>query len=153
MALSSLIVGSGIAVGYSLYGKTPSLKSGDMDPLESIQPKAFDALRKKLLFDEIYEATLVRANAWSAACADGFDRFFLGGCIWAISCAGLGLAWFNRVFDEFGVNLGFDAGCGRVRDAAEGVSHLHRGQAGTSLRILAAALAGMVLLLAWGGRP
>jgi NADH-quinone oxidoreductase subunit L len=152
MALSTLAVGMGVFAGYKLYGKTPSSKPEDTDPLERLQPAAFDVLRKKLMFDEIYDATLVRSAALSAACADWIDRVVLGGCVRIVSWAGLGLSWLNRLTDEYAVNPGFDAGCSRVKEAAATTSRMHTGQVGSALRILAVALAGMILLLVWGGR-
>jgi NADH-quinone oxidoreductase subunit L len=153
MALSTLAVALGVAAGYALYGKNSIQKAGDDDPLESMQPEAYGVLRRKLFVDEIYDATVVRAIAIAGAFANWLDRFLLEGCVSLLSWAALGLAWFNRLFDEFGVNFGFDAGCGRIQDAANGASQMHNGRIGVSLRILAAALAGLVLLLSWGGRP
>jgi NADH-quinone oxidoreductase subunit L len=56
----------------------------------------------------------------------------------------------NRVFDEFVINLGFDAGCGGVGIGGKLLSHLQSGRVQSYLRVIGVALAVLVIILIWG---
>ena len=62
----------------------------------------------------------------------------------------MGLSWINRLLDEFVVNLGFDKGCGGLRDSANLLSHFQNGQVQRYLRVLGLALAVFALIFIWG---
>ncbi len=80
------------------------------------------------------------------------DRWLWGGLVFLIGYAVIGLAWLDRVFDEFVINLGFDGGCGGVRGGGRWLSHLQNGRVQSYLRVIGVALAVLALLLMWGCR-
>jgi NADH-quinone oxidoreductase subunit L len=66
---------AGIFLAFSLY------KSGDKDPLPAKLGKFATWMRDKFYFDELYEATFIRAHDFLAAVADWIDRWILEGAI------------------------------------------------------------------------
>jgi NADH-quinone oxidoreductase subunit L len=60
---------TGLACAYGLYAKA------DKDPLPEMLGGLATAMKNKFYFDEIYEATFVRAHDLIAAVADGIDRW------------------------------------------------------------------------------
>jgi NADH-quinone oxidoreductase subunit L len=66
----------GLAGAYVLYAKA------ETDPLPAKLGGLATAMKNRFYFDEIYEATFVRAHDFIAAIADGIDRWFIEGfCI------------------------------------------------------------------------
>ena len=82
------------------------------DVLERLRPDVFALLRSKYFVDEIYEATVIRFNAWWARACDWLDRWVWDGVVQLVSLPG---RWAcpgsTALFDEYVVNLGFDEGC------------------------------------------
>ncbi|MBI2928771.1 MAG: NADH-quinone oxidoreductase subunit L, partial [Verrucomicrobia bacterium] len=150
MLLSIFIVAAGIGTGWWLYGRKPVEKADEADPLERLTPGTFDVLRKKFLVDELYEISVIRFNAWSARVSDWLDRWVWGGAVVAVSYVALGLSWFNRLIDEYVVNLGFDKGCEGLRGGGGRLSRMQSGQVQHYLRVIGVALAVLVLVLMWG---
>jgi len=73
----AFIIGLGCA--YALYAKA------DKDPLPEKLGGLATAMKNKFYFDEIYEATFVRAHDFIAAVCDGIDRWVVEGfCIGSI---------------------------------------------------------------------
>jgi NADH-quinone oxidoreductase subunit L len=66
---------AGIFLAFSLY------KSAASDPLPAKLGSLATAMKNKFYFDEIYEATFVRAHDFLAAVADWIDRWILEGAI------------------------------------------------------------------------
>lgn len=147
---SALIVFAGIGLGWLLYGKRPRKTAGEADVLEAARPDIFALLKRKYFADELYEATLVRFNAWSAKACDFLDRRVWGGAVLLVSGVTVALAWLYRIMDEFVVNPGFDAGCEGIRRGGGGLSRLHTGRVQTYLRVIGVALVALVLFLVWG---
>jgi hypothetical protein len=71
----------------------------------------------------------------------------------AFSYAVLGLAWVDRVMDEFVVNPGFDAGCKTLSIGGTILSWFQNGRVQRYLRVIGVALAAAVLFLIWGCKP
>jgi NADH-quinone oxidoreductase subunit L len=147
IALSSVIVLAGIALGWWLYGQMPR---GDTDVLERIRPDLFALLSRKYFVDEVYEATVIRLNAWWARTCDWLDSQVWSGAVQVAAYAVTGLAWLNRLVDEYVVNLGFDGGCRGLTEGGKRFSSLQSGRVQSYLRVIGAALAVLVLLLIWG---
>ena len=80
------------------------------------QPFFFRLLENKYFVDEIYEATIIRFNAWAARLCDFLDRWIWGGVVLLATWVTLGLSRFYRFTDEFVVDLGFDTGCEAIRE-------------------------------------
>jgi NADH-quinone oxidoreductase subunit L len=152
MLLSAAIVASGIGLGWFLYGRKGVGSPDELDVLEKIRPDVFALLRNKYFVDEIYEASVIRFNAWSAKACDWLDYWVWNGMVQLLSYAILGLSWCNRFFDEYVVNLGFDGGCQRATLGGSLLARLQDGRVQNYLRVIGVALAALVLLLIWGCR-
>jgi NADH-quinone oxidoreductase subunit L len=150
MLLSTVIVAAGVGLAWRLYVRQPVRSADEPDVLEKLEPDLFTLLRRKFFVDEFYDATVIRWNAWSARVADWLDRWVLDGAVKAVSFLGLGLAWLDRVFDEWVVNLGFDKGCSSLRHSGRWLSLWQNGQVQRYLRVLGLAIAVWALAFLWG---
>ncbi len=151
MVASSVIVFLGIGLGWWLYGRRPMEKSDEPDRLERIRPDIFAVLRNKYWVDELYEATVIRFNAWWSRVCDWLDAWVWNGAVQLVSYLVLGFSWVNRFVDEYIVNLGFDEGCHRVTLGGRVMSRLQDGRVQNYLRFIGLALVALVLFLIWGG--
>ena len=61
-----------------------------------LQPEVFALLRKKYFVDEIYEASVIRFNAWWAQVCDWLDYWVWNGAVQLVSLLVVGLAWLDR---------------------------------------------------------
>ena len=151
MIVSGLIVGAGLGLGWVLYGRKPGRVLAATDPLEVIQPQGFRWLGQRLYWDEVYQRTVI---AWTLAMGrvcDWIERNLWENAVAAVSQLTLGFSWASRLLDEYGINLGFDRVCDKIRLGGRRVSAMQNGQVQHYLRSLALALAALFLLLAWGG--
>ncbi len=151
MVLSSVVVFAGLGFGWWLYGRKPIQKASDPDPMEKLPAGVYTWLERKYGIDELYEMTLIRFNAWFARVCAFLDEWVWGGAVLLVSSLTLGLAWVNRAFDEFVINLGFDQGCERVSLGGKLMSRLQDGRVQNYLRVIGVALVVLVLFLIWGG--
>jgi NADH-quinone oxidoreductase subunit L len=150
MGASALFVFIGLGLGWRLYGARARRTADEPDVLEVARPDVFALLSNKYFVDELYEATVIRLNAWCAAACDFLDRWVWGGAVRLVSGVALALAWLYRATDEFVVNLGFDTGCDGVRQGGSGLSKLHSGRVQSYLRVLGVSLVMLILFLVWG---
>jgi NADH-quinone oxidoreductase subunit L len=151
MALSSLLVGLGIGLGWLLYGRRPAQAAGELDPLDRLLPALFTWLRERFYVDEFYRATVVRLTSLAAGLADILDRWVWGGAVVLLTWLTAGLSWLSRLIDEHLVNGGFDFGCRRLARGGRFFSALQDGQVQHYLGMIGLALAALVLWLTWGG--
>ncbi|MCI0744480.1 MAG: NADH-quinone oxidoreductase subunit L [Verrucomicrobia subdivision 3 bacterium] len=152
MLLSTALVALGLGLGWWLYGRRRIERADSPDPLEALQADTFTVLRQKFWIDEAYDKTVVRLNRALCRAADWLDVFVWGGLVALVSYLAVGIAWVNRLIDEYVVNLGFDKGCGSVRWTARLLSLWQNGQVQRYLRALGVALAIFVLIFIWGCR-
>ncbi|MGH7975506.1 MAG: NADH-quinone oxidoreductase subunit L, partial [Limisphaerales bacterium] len=76
MLIGIAVALTGIFLAFSLY------KNATSDPLPEKLGALATAMRNKFYFDEIYEATFVRAHDFTAAICDWIDRWLVEGfCI------------------------------------------------------------------------
>jgi NADH-quinone oxidoreductase subunit L len=150
MGVSALIVLTGIIVGWILYGKRQRKTAAEKDVFEVAQPAIFKLLENKYFIDELYEATVIRFNAFAAWLCDFADKWIFGGAVMVVSYLTLGASWLYRLTDENLVNGGFDAGCGSIRGSGGILSKLHSGRVQTYLRIIGVALVALIIFLIWG---
>jgi NADH-quinone oxidoreductase subunit L len=150
MALSTLIVAAGVWLGWRLYVRRSIRSAEEPDVLEELEPDLFTLLRRKFFVDEFYETTIVRWNGFLAWISGGFDRWVLDNAVKAVTACAVGLAWLDRLFDEFVVNLGFDRGCGSLRQSGRLLSLWHNGQVQRYLRVIGLAVAVLALVFIWG---
>jgi NADH-quinone oxidoreductase subunit L len=147
---SAVIVFLGLGAGWWFYGRKPMARADETDPLEKLRPDIFGVLRNKYYVDELYEITAIAFNAWAAKASDFCDRYLWGGAVKLVSLATIALAWLDRMFDEWIINLGFDKVCGGVRRDGFWLARLQNGQVQRYLGILGLSVAVLVLLLIWG---
>jgi NADH-quinone oxidoreductase subunit L len=152
MAVSSLVAFAGLGLGWWLYGRQPVRNADQPDALDRFQPEVLALLRNKYFVDEIYEASVIRFNAWGARACDWLDYWVWNGVVQLVSLLVVGLGWLDRVFDEYVVNLGFDEGCRRLTKGGTLMSRLQCGRVQGYLRLIGVALVVLVLFLIWGGR-
>jgi NADH:ubiquinone oxidoreductase subunit 5 (subunit L)/multisubunit Na+/H+ antiporter MnhA subunit len=150
MLASAVIVFAGLGLGWWFYGKRQRQTAEEPDALQVMQPAVFRLLENKYFVDEIYDATVVRFNAWAARICDFLDRWIWGGAVLLVSYVMLGLSWLYRFTDEFVVDLGFDTGCETLREGGDELSSWHSGRVQTYLRVIGVALVVLVLFLIWG---
>jgi NADH-quinone oxidoreductase subunit L len=151
MITSSLIVFTGIGIGYWLYGRKPMQKADEPDVLEKLPLGMHTWFANKYGVDELYELTVIRFNAWSSKACAFLDEWVWGGVVQFVSHMTLGFSWVSRAFDEFVINLGFDQGCDGVTHSSKWMSRLQNGRVQNYLRIIGIGLVALVLFLIWGG--
>jgi NADH-quinone oxidoreductase subunit L len=151
MLLSTALVAVGVTLGWWFYGRR-RISADQPDALETLQPDFFTLLSRKFFIDEAYDKTVVRLNAGLSCASNWFDRFIWGGIVTMVSYLMVGIAWLNRFFDEYVVNLGFDKGCGSVRGTGRLLSFFQNGQVQRYLRVIGFALAVFALIFIWGCR-
>jgi len=150
MLASSVIVFLGIGLGWWFYGRNYAPTTDGIDPVEKLRPDIFWLLRHKYFIDELYEATVIRFNAWFARVCDFLDDIVWGGAVALVSAIMVGLAWVNTAFDDFVINLGFDQVCTGLRRDGSWLSLFQNGKVQRYLGAIGAALVLLVLLLIWG---
>jgi NADH-quinone oxidoreductase subunit L len=150
MAVSSLIVFTGLGLGWLLYGARKRKTAEEKDVLEAALPPVFKLLQNKYFIDEIYEYTVIRFNAAAATFCDLLDEWVFGGAVQLVSYVALGFAWLYRLMDDYLVNFGFDSGCSTLRGMGGVSSWAHSGRVQTYLRVIGVALVVLILILVWG---
>jgi NADH-quinone oxidoreductase subunit L len=151
MVLSSLVVFTGLGLGWWLYGRKPMATADAPDVLEKLPAGVYTWLQRKYGIDELYEMTVIRFNVWWAKACAFLDDWIWGGAVMLVSYLMLGLSWVNNAFDKFVINLGFDQGCERVALGGRFMSQLQNGRVQNYLRVIGLALVTLVLILIWGG--
>jgi NADH-quinone oxidoreductase subunit L len=152
MLSSTIIFFLGLGIGWWFYGRKPIESAEAPDALERLQPQIFNVLRNGFFVDKLYEATIIRFNAWCSRSCDWLDRWFWGGAVRLVTYLVVGLSGLNRLVDSFVVNPGFDQGCRNVTRGGQLLSRLQSGRTQSYLRIVGIAFAALVLFLIWGKR-
>ncbi len=152
MLLSTALVALGITAGWWLYGRQKIARIEAPDALETFQPDIFTLLRNKFWIDELYDKSIVRLNRGLSRASDWLDEMIWGGAVALLSYLFIGIAWLDRFFDEYVVNLGFDKGCNSVRWSARFLSLFQNGQVQRYLRALGFGVALLVIIFIWGCR-
>jgi NADH-quinone oxidoreductase subunit L len=148
-AKSALIVFAGIGLGWGFYGVKSRGAADEADVLEKRWPDVWGLLSRKWFVDEFYQLTFIKWHGWLGRAADAADRWVFGGVVQVIGLLTVGLAWLDRVVDEFLINLGFDAGCESMRRSGGLLSRIQNGQVQTYLRLLGVGVLLLVIVLAW----
>jgi NADH-quinone oxidoreductase subunit L len=149
---STIIFFLGLAIGWWFYGRKPIESADAPDALERLQPQIFNVLRNGFFIDDLYEATVIRFNAWCARSCDWLDRWVWGGAVRLVTYTVEGLSRLNRSVDAVVVNPAFDEGCRSVTRGGQLLSRLQSGRTQSYLRIVGIAFAALVLFLIWGKR-
>lgn len=152
MLVSTAIVLIGIGLGYRLYGRKPISSPEQKDVLETLWPNVFNLLKRKYYVDEAYEWAVVGLNAWWSRACDWLDRWVWSGVVQLIGLAAIGLAWVDRLMDEFVINGGFDEVCQKLKFGGRWTSRLQDGQVQHYLRVIGLGMTVLILMLIWGCR-
>jgi NADH-quinone oxidoreductase subunit L len=151
MLLSTGIVFLGLFLGWLVYGRR-TLHPERPDILKRLRPDLYSLIENKFYIDEIYEATVIRFNAWFAQLCDAIDFWVWNGAVQLLVVITVALSWTSRFCDELVVNLGFDEGCKGLSSGGKLMSRLQDGRIQNYLRVIGIALTALVLLLIWGCR-
>lgn len=151
MLLSIVLVGAGLGLGWTLYGRKLRASAGAPDPLVVKWPGVMRALANRLGFDELYAATVGRLNDGVAAFANGLDRWIIGGAVEFLGQFGVFTGTVNRSVDEDTLNGGFDRVSESIRDTGRVYSRAQTGEAHGYLRVIAVAFIVLALVLVMGG--
>jgi len=150
MALSTAVCFLGLGLGWWFYGRNYSCSANETDPVEKLRPDIYYLLRNKYFIDELYEATIIRFNAWFTMVCDFLDDIVWGGVVALVTYLTIGLSWVNTSIDNFVINLGFDQVCTGLRRDGSWLSLFQNGKVQRYLGVIGAALVVLVLLLIWG---
>ena len=151
MLLSIALVGVGLGLGAWIYLRKPRTSADAADPLESAAPSAFDALARRLGFDELYAATFGRLFFALAKLADAFARLVWGGVVRAVAALGRWIGVVNQEAEDNVLNAGFDSGSETLRTGGRAYSATQTGDAHGYLLTMAVAFVLLVLVLVIGG--
>lgn len=151
MILSIALVSVGLGLGAWIYLRKPRTSAEAADPLESAAPFAFDALARRLGFDELYAATFGRLFFALAKLADAFDRLVWGGVVRAVAALGRWIGVVNQEAEDNVLNAGFDSGSETLRTGGRAYSATQTGDAHGYLLTMAVAFVLLVLVLVIGG--
>jgi NADH-quinone oxidoreductase subunit L len=151
MILSIGLVGAGLGAGGWLYGRKLRQTAEARDPLCVAAPGIMAALANRLGFDEFYSATVGRLNSFTAALAEGLDRWVFGGIINFLALLGMFSGTVNRQVDEDSLNDGFDRVSESIRGSGRRYSRGQTGEAHGYLRVLAMAFVLLALVMVLGG--
>jgi len=152
MGVSTLVVMVGIVAGWRIYGeKSPA--ASEPDALEKAMPGVWKFLSNRMYVDELYEVTFIRFYSWWGKVADVLDRRVWGGAVAAVMALTALLARINRFFDTTFVNGGFDKTCEELATSGGLLARVQSGRVQSYLRILAAAVVALAVILVWSSRP
>jgi NADH-quinone oxidoreductase subunit L len=151
MLISSVIVLSGLAIGWWLYGRKPIQRADEPDVLEKLPLGMHLWFARKYGIDELYEMTVIRFNAWAARACAVLDDWVWGILVQLIACVTIAFGFVSDKFDEWVINFGFDRSCDGLGRGGKWMSRLQNGRVQNYLRIIGVGLVLLVLYLIWGG--
>ncbi len=150
MVLSIALVALGLGAGWATYGRKPREKSTAADPLAARAPRAFAFLAARMKLDELYAATVGRAAGALAALADGLDRCVWDAAVRLLARLGRFAGLVNRDADNDGLNAGFDATSGSLRETGRAYSRAQTGDAHGYLLMIAFGFVVIVFAVLFG---
>ena len=145
MLLASTLVFIALGVGWRLYVAADRRSDTDPDALQSASPTIFHWLESRLYFDELYQATVLRAYALCAWFSAWLDRRFWGGMVAAVACGFRVLGRCNKSVDSEWIDGGFDKGCEELTTAGGVLAWMQTARAPGYLRTLTV---GLLILIA-----
>ncbi len=140
MLLASTLVFIALGVGWRLYVAADRRSDTDPDALQSASPTIFHWLESRLYFDELYQATVLRAYALCAWFSAWLDRRFWGGMVAAVACGFRVLGRCNKSVDSEWIDGGFDKGCEELTTAGGVLAWMQTARAPGYLRTLTVSL-------------
>jgi len=151
MAVSIVVVGTGIGFAWKLYGNE-SPKAEDPDVLEKSVPLVWGWLRDRLYVDELYDVTVIAFYYGWARVADFLDRRVWGGLVALVAWVFAQWAKLSRFLDTNVVDGSFDKGCEEIYTSGGILSRVQNGRVQAYLRILALAFVALAAILIWSSR-
>jgi NADH-quinone oxidoreductase subunit L len=151
MGASALVVFLGLGLGWRLYGnKSP--KAEEADALEKALPLPWKWMHNRFYADELYGATFIAFYGWWGRVADFLDRRVWGGLVALVAWSFRLWAQLNRFLDTNVVDGSFDKGCEELASSGGLLAKVQSGRVQAYLRILAAAVAVLAVILIWSSR-
>jgi NADH-quinone oxidoreductase subunit L len=147
MVISSFLVFAGLGLGWWIYGRRPIHRAADPDALEHLQPALFHTLKHGFYIDQFYAMTFLRLTWWMALLSNQLDRWIGSGIPTVVSSLTRGLGWIDFSLERWVVNQGFDEGCKTVAGGGRWLARLQDGRIQNYLRLAAAAVSVLVLVL------
>src|SRR6185437_3107177 len=136
MLSSTILLLTGMGIGWLIYGKKPADRSAAPDAVEQFTPQLFNLLCNGWFVDAFYAATFVRFTAWFSVFCDWLDRWVFNGAVQFISSLTVGTSRLSRSTDVFVVNRIFDQSCEEAVLSGRLLSRLQGGRVQGYLRII-----------------
>jgi NADH-quinone oxidoreductase subunit L len=151
MGLSILLVAVGLGAGWALYGRRPRATATSPDPLATQAPGVVAALANRLGFDELYNATVIRATDAFASLSSFLEKGVWDGAVRFLAALGEFTGSTGRDTDEQVLNGGFDATSEKLRGSGTAYSRAQTGEAHGYLRSIALGVVFLLILVILGG--
>ena len=147
MILSLLVAGAGIYTAYwKYYNRREEMIALEATLLQS--GGIFRMLNRKWYFDELYEATFVRAVMVGRTVLNWFDAHIVDGLVNLSATLTRGISFIDRLFDEWVVDGCVNAIAGVIRWAGSGLRRVQTGRLQTYVvLVMGGILALMVIRL------
>jgi NADH-quinone oxidoreductase subunit L len=153
MGVSTVIVLSGIFLGWWFYGSATRSKNVPLPTSGSLLADIGTLLARKYYVDEFYSATVTRVVRWWSIFCNWLDDWIFESAISLITALVEGLSWVSARIDELGLNPAFDQMCRGCRYAGRTFRLLQNGKAQSYLKGPALALILIGICLIWGCHP
>ena len=148
---SIFLVAVGLGTGWWLYARRLRESSSSLDPIAAAAPGVFAFLAARMKFDELYLATVGRANTALADFSSWLDRRVIGAGVSLIARMGESAGAFNKETDEEGLNTGFNAASDELRLAGRLYSKAQSGETHGYLRVIAVGFVILAIASLFGG--
>ncbi len=147
MVLSLLVAGAGIYTAYrKYYNRREEMIALEANLLQS--GGIFRILNRKWYFDELYEASFVRAVMVGRTVLNWFDAHIVDGLVNLSATLTRGISFVDRLFDEWVVDGLVNAVAGIIRWAGSGLRRIQTGRLQTYVvLVMGGILALMVIRL------
>jgi len=149
--ISVITVSVGMGCAWILYkGGNAIIQSSTKDPLEEcIGSKRYSFLQQAMSIDKFYNATIIRLNYAIGKFSDWVDRAIWERLVGLVRIFSLCFAWLSRFADDWIINGGFNLTAIINRLIGKNFSKIQDGQLQHYLRILAVAIAVLIIIVTW----
>ncbi len=148
MLLSILLVGSGVGIGWWLYGRR-AIQVEASDALEQKLPRIYQALAQRLYVDEFYEATVIRLQRVLAALSEILEQQVWAGAVRLVAAVCRAVSCLSRQVDRSFFNRGFDQGCISLRGSGGRVARWQNGDIQSYLGWIGSGVVLLLIFFAW----
>jgi NADH-quinone oxidoreductase subunit L len=150
MAIAIVVALAGIGLGWSVY-RNAFATAEDLDPLERMMPAVFQALNRKLYFDELYANTFGKLSYGLALAWNWLDRRVLDAFVNGTGIFTMFWGRVNFILDDLVLNDGADALSDGTNAVGDGARQIETGriQDYLSLIFLGVVVIGVIYLYAF----